>query len=63
METKKPRGFGCMSPERRREIARKGGQTGHRLGRAHQWTPDEGREAGLKGKRLVRERRAALAGT
>ena len=26
METKKPRGFACMTPDRRSEIARMGGQ-------------------------------------
>ncbi len=34
-----------MDPERRREIARQGGRAAHELGRAHEFTPEEAREA------------------
>ena len=43
------RGFAALSPERRREIASMGGKTAHALGRAHQYTSEEAREAGRKG--------------
>jgi hypothetical protein len=47
---KKPaRGFASLSPAQRAEIAGIGGRTAHQLGRAHQFTPEEAREASLKG--------------
>lgn len=49
MEEKKPRGFAAMTPERRKEIAIKGGKTAQAQGRGHQFTPDEARAAGKKG--------------
>ncbi len=45
----KPRGFAAMDPERQHEIASKGGRTAHAKGTAHQWTPEEAKEAGRKG--------------
>lgn len=48
--TKYPRrGFASMTPERRREIASKGGRAAHQKGTAHEWTQDEARTAGQKG--------------
>ena len=47
--TKKMRGLAAMSPERRREIASKGGRTSQAHGTAHQWTPEEASQAGKKG--------------
>lgn len=46
---KSKRGFASMSPERRREIARKGGHAAHNQGVAHVFTPEKAREAGRKG--------------
>src|SRR5262249_47136068 len=43
------RGFAGMTPERRREIARRGGKTSHAQGGAHQFTPEEARRAGRQG--------------
>lgn len=43
------RGFASMSPEKRREIASKGGKVAHQMGVAHEWTPAEARLAGKKG--------------
>lgn len=43
------RGFANLSAERRREIASLGGQAAHKRGTAHQFTSDEGRDAGRKG--------------
>ena len=43
------RGLAAMSPEKRREIASKGGRTSQARGTAHQWTPEEASAAGKKG--------------
>jgi general stress protein YciG len=43
------RGFACMSTDKQKEIASKGGRAAHTKGTAHEWTPDEAREAGRKG--------------
>jgi len=57
------RGFACISPERRSEIARKGGKAAHKAGTAHRFSPEEAQAAGRKGAavRLARkaEREAA----
>lgn len=45
---KKKRGFAVMDPARVREIASMGGTTAHQLGRAHQFSSAEAREAGRK---------------
>jgi hemerythrin superfamily protein/general stress protein YciG len=55
------RGFGSMSEEKQREIARKGGQAGHAKGTAHKFTPEEAREAGRKGGEAVSRDRAHMA--
>jgi uncharacterized protein len=47
--TKRRRGFAAMDPQRQREIASQGGQSAHRLGRAHKWTSEEASEAGRLG--------------
>ena len=51
------RGFGSMSPERKREIASMGGKAAHTLGTAHEWTSEEAREAGKKGGKISRRGR------
>ena len=43
------RGFASMSPEKKREIASKGGKAAHALGTAHKWTSEEAQAAGRKG--------------
>ncbi|HEY4489253.1 MAG TPA: KGG domain-containing protein [Candidatus Paceibacterota bacterium] len=43
------RGFAAMDPNQQREIAAKGGRAAHEKGTAHQFTPEEAREAGRKG--------------
>lgn len=43
------RGFASMDPEKRREIAKKGGKASHERGTAHEFTSEEAREAGRKG--------------
>jgi general stress protein YciG len=50
------RGFACLSPERRREIASLGGKAAHRKGTGHEFTITEASEAGKKGgKRVVKK--------
>ncbi len=46
---RRARGLAAMSPERRREIASKGGRTSQARGTAHQWTAEEASAAGKKG--------------
>jgi hypothetical protein len=48
-----------MSPEKVREIARRGGKAAHAAGTAHEFTPDEAREAGRKGGKAFQARRRA----
>ena len=43
------RGFASMDPQRQREIASQGGRAAHEKGTAHEFTPEEAREAGRKG--------------
>jgi len=53
-------GFGAIAPEKRREIARKGGRAAHEKGTAHEWTPEEARAAGRKGGQTSRGGRGRL---
>lgn len=46
---KSRRGFAAMSPERRKELAAKGGVAAHKQGKAHKFTSEKAREAGRKG--------------
>lgn len=48
MSTKK-KGFGALSPERHREIARLGGCAAHAQGVAHEFSSEEAKAAGKKG--------------
>ncbi len=43
------RGFASMDLEKQRRIASKGGRAAHEKGTAHEFTPEEAREAGRKG--------------
>jgi len=45
-----------MDPARRREIASKGGKKAHVNGTAHEWTPEEARQAGRKSGTAKRAR-------
>jgi general stress protein YciG len=38
-----------MSPEKQKEIARKGGRASHEKGTGHEWTTESARTAGRKG--------------
>ena len=43
------RGFAAMDTAKQREIASKGGRAAHAQGTAHEFSPEEAREAGRKG--------------
>lgn len=43
------KGFAGMTPERRREVSRKGGIAAHIKGVGHKFTSEQAREAGRKG--------------
>ena len=53
-KTSAGRGFAAMEPERQRAISSEGGRAAHRSGHAHQFTPEEAREAGRKGGQASR---------
>lgn len=52
-ETASKRGFASLTPERRREIASKGGKAVHAKGTAHTFDSEQGRIAGRKGGKIV----------
>ncbi len=52
---KEKRGFAAMDVEKQRAIASKGGRAAHEKGTAHEFTPEEAREAGRKGGLARRE--------
>lgn len=56
-----PRGFAAMDRERQRQIASQGGRAAHEKGTAHEFTPDEAREAGRKGGEAVSQDREHMA--
>ena len=43
------RGFASMDADKQRRIASKGGRAAHEKGTAHEFTPEEARQAGRKG--------------
>lgn len=57
----KKRGFAAMDRERQRAIASEGGRAAHQKGTAHEFSPDEAREAGRKGGMAVSENRAHMS--
>ena len=58
---KSSRGFAAMDQRKQREIASKGGRAAHESGHAHEFTPEEAREADRKGGQVVSEDRAHMA--
>ncbi|GGX03868.1 hypothetical protein GCM10007242_06210 [Pigmentiphaga litoralis] len=61
-KSSKPRGFAAMDAKRQREIASLGGQTAHRLGKAHRFSVEEARAAGAAGHRTRRQQQEKAAG-
>jgi general stress protein YciG len=55
------RGFASMDREKQRAIASKGGKAAHQQGTAHEFTPDEAREAGRKGGERVSRNREHMS--
>ncbi len=55
------RGFAVISREKNREISSRGGIAAHQQGRAHEFTPEQAREAGRKGGLTVAQNRAHMA--
>lgn len=45
-----------MTPERRRELASKGGKKAHAGGKAHEWNAEEAARAGSKGSKAVQDK-------
>lgn len=58
-DERKRGGFASMTPEMRREIARKGGVAAHASGKAHHFTHEKAVEAGRKGAEALRAKREA----
>lgn len=50
-EGNKRKGFASMPPEKRREVASRGGKAAHERGTAHEWTREEAARAGQLGVR------------
>ena len=50
-----------MDPDKQRNIASKGGKAAHAKGTAHEFTPEEAREAGRKGGMVVSQNREHMA--
>lgn len=61
VEHKSKRGFAAMDARKQREIASKGGKAAHKKGTAHEFTPEEAREAGRKGGEAVSQNREHMA--
>src|SRR5436309_255404 len=55
------RGFASMDEGTQREIASMGGRAAHERGTAHEFTPDEARDAGRKGGEVVSRNRQHMA--
>ena len=53
------RGFAAMSAEKQKEIASLGGKAAHAKGTAHEFSPEEAREAGRKGGQAAQKARQA----
>jgi general stress protein YciG len=50
-----------MDPDKQKMIASKGGRAAHAKGTAHEFTPEEAREAGRKGGMVVSQNRDHMA--
>lgn len=55
------RGFASMSPEKRKEIASKGGKSAHKQGKAYKFDSESARKAGKVGGKAVSENRDHMA--
>jgi uncharacterized protein len=57
MPGKRGMGSDKVSPEKKREIASKGGKRVHELGIGHKWTPEEAAKAGEIGGKISKRKR------
>ena len=55
------RGFASMESEKQRRIASAGGRAAHQRGSAHEFSPEEAREAGRKGGQQTSRNREHMA--
>jgi len=53
------RGFASMDATRLKELSGNGGRKAHAMGRAHKWTREEARQAGLRSVANRRQRKQA----
>ena len=53
----KPRGFACLTPERRKEVASSGGKAAQALGVGYRWTPEQAAAAGRIGGTTPRKKK------
>jgi general stress protein YciG len=60
-EEKGKQGFASMDENKQREIASMGGKAAHEKGTAHEFSPEEAREAGRKGGEAVSQDRDHMA--
>lgn len=58
---KSKRGFASMSPEKRKEIASKGGKSAHKQGKAYKFDSQSASKAGKIGGKSVSENREHMA--
>ena len=58
---KRRRGFAAMDASRQKEISSKGGKAAHQKGTAHEFDPNEAREAGRKGGIAISKDREHMA--
>ncbi|WP_420224354.1 KGG domain-containing protein [Pigmentiphaga litoralis] len=63
LKSRRPRGFAAMDPDKQKALASAGGRAAHRHGRAHQFTEDEARLAGAKGRAARQAKRIAAMNT
>jgi general stress protein YciG len=52
----KRQGFACMDPKKLKEVASRGGKSSQKKGTGHKWDSDEARVAGLKSRKMAREK-------
>jgi general stress protein YciG len=60
-DEKRKWGFALLTPEQRKDIARKGGRAAQKRGRAHRFDSEDAREAGRKGGAKVSRDREHMA--
>jgi general stress protein YciG len=61
MAGRERRGFAAMTPDKQREIARRGGRAAHKKGTAHEFNEVEARAAGRKGGVAVSKDRGHMS--